>query len=238
MKTRGLPAICLGPTGNIQGTYSFLSLVSGLAIKRRQFDKMPAPDSVIKRVTALAGPEGVPSCLVFANRRKQPYDWPDNTATPSPADLDPTPMAAYPDLPAEMPGVLLSRHIHNNNNDAAARPLEHSQDIDWVEQADAAAHNADLDNMDHLPPPPEVFDVDDDNNIMYVPSPAPTLPFIKQEYTMPEPTPNLPLSPPQLRPSRVSRIPPPTRSSCMLGRTINLPKHLEDYHLFTTVAEE
>ncbi len=107
-----------------------------------------------------------------------------------------------------------------------------------MEQADAAAHNADLDNMDHLPPPPEAFDVDDDNNIMYIPPPAPTLPFIKQESTVPEPTPYLPPSPPQPRPSRVSRIPPPTRSSRTSGRTIKLPKHLDDYHLFTTVAEE
>ena len=49
MKSRGLPAICLGPTGNIQGTYSFLNLSTGLVIKRRRFVKLPAPDSVIKR---------------------------------------------------------------------------------------------------------------------------------------------------------------------------------------------
>ncbi len=109
MKTRGLPAICLGPTRNIQGTYSFLSLVSGLAIKQRQFNELPAPDSVIKRVTTLAGADGIPSRLVFANRYKQPFDWPDNTATLTPDGLDPTPMAVYPDIPAEMPGVVLSR---------------------------------------------------------------------------------------------------------------------------------
>jgi hypothetical protein len=34
MKPRGTPAICLGPTGNIQGTYIFLSLVSSLVIKQ------------------------------------------------------------------------------------------------------------------------------------------------------------------------------------------------------------
>ncbi len=48
MKTRGAPAICLSPTGNIQGTYNFLNLASGLGIKQRSFDKLPAPDSVIK----------------------------------------------------------------------------------------------------------------------------------------------------------------------------------------------
>ncbi len=32
MTTHGTPAICLGPTGNFQGTYTFLSLVTGQVI--------------------------------------------------------------------------------------------------------------------------------------------------------------------------------------------------------------
>jgi hypothetical protein len=32
MTTRGTPAIYLGPTGNFQGTYNFLSLVTGQVI--------------------------------------------------------------------------------------------------------------------------------------------------------------------------------------------------------------
>jgi hypothetical protein len=43
--------------------------------------------------------------LVFANRHKVPFDWPDNKLS---ATLDPTPMAVFPHIPAEMPGVLLS----------------------------------------------------------------------------------------------------------------------------------
>ena len=157
---------------------------------------------MIKRVTTLAGADGIPSRLVFANRYKQPFDWPDNTATLTPDGLDPTPMAVYPDIPGEMPGVVLSRHVRNN--DTEARPLENPNNIDWTDQADAAAQNADLDNMDHLPPPPVVFDIDDDDDILYVSPPAPTLPFVKQEeHTAQGPTPSLPPSPPPplLRPS-------------------------------------
>ncbi len=92
--------------------------------------------------------------------------------------------------------------------------------------------------MDHLPPPPVVCDVDDVNDIMYVPPPATTLPFVKQEPVVT--TSSLPPSPPppQLCQPRVSRISPPTRSSRTLGRSLKLPKHLDDYHLFATVAEE
>ena len=70
MKSHGLPAICLGPTGNIQGTYSFLNLSTGLVIKRRRFVELPAPDSVIQRVNTLASNSGVSSTLVFADRHK------------------------------------------------------------------------------------------------------------------------------------------------------------------------
>jgi hypothetical protein len=101
MQSRTLPAICLGPTGNMQGTYNFLNLTTGHVIKRRRFHEIPAPDLVIKRVNDLASTNGVSSTLVFANRHKIPFDWPDNDA---PQDgLDPTPLAPYPDIPAEIP---------------------------------------------------------------------------------------------------------------------------------------
>ena len=102
--TQGTPGICLGPTRNIRGTYSFLSLTTGLEIKRRHFDELPAPDSNIKQVATLADNNGI-----FANTHKIPLDWPDIALLPE--GLDPTPMAIYPNIHAEMPGVLLSCHI-------------------------------------------------------------------------------------------------------------------------------
>jgi len=61
MVTRSTPAIVLGPTGNLQEAYKFLSLVTGKKIKRHAFTPYPMPDSVIKKVkmhgklTALPG---------------------------------------------------------------------------------------------------------------------------------------------------------------------------------------
>ena len=105
MQSRTMPAICLGPTGNMQGTYNFLNLTTGHIVKRRRFHEIPAPDSVIRHVNDLASKNGVSSILVFANWHKIPFDWPDNDA---PQDgLDPTPLAPYPDIPAKIPGVIL-----------------------------------------------------------------------------------------------------------------------------------
>ena len=185
MQSRGLPTICLGPTGNIQGTYSFLNLSTGLVIKRRRFVELPAPDSVIQRVNDLAATSGVPTTLVFADRTKTPFDWPDNE--PLSSTLDSTPMAVYPNLPAEMPGVLLERHIPVPGDQS---PFDEPYEPDWFDLADAAAHNADLDTTELLPPPPDVIELDDDEDeFVYTPPHTTTSPFVKQEPTSPPPPP-------------------------------------------------
>jgi hypothetical protein len=49
MVTCSTPAIVLGPTGNLQGTYKFFSLETGKKIKHRKLMAYPMPDSVIKK---------------------------------------------------------------------------------------------------------------------------------------------------------------------------------------------
>jgi hypothetical protein len=45
--------ICLGPTGNLQGKYRFLSLASNKTIVRHSWTEVPIPDTVIAAVNAL-----------------------------------------------------------------------------------------------------------------------------------------------------------------------------------------
>ncbi len=52
MVTRSTPAIVLGPTGNLQRTYNFLSLATEKKVKRRAFMPYPMPDLVIRKVKA------------------------------------------------------------------------------------------------------------------------------------------------------------------------------------------
>jgi hypothetical protein len=59
-------------------------------------------------------------------------------------------MTVYPQLPAEMPGVLLKRRIPVPDVNS---PFDEPYEPDWFELADEAAHNADLDNAEQLPPP-------------------------------------------------------------------------------------
>ena len=205
MKPHTMPAICLGPTSNMQGTYyNFLNLATGLVVNRRQFNELPAPESVIKRVNSLAEKGRVSSSLVFANQHKILFDWPDNTDKRG--GLDPTPYAPYPDIPAKMPGVALARH------QPSSPPLhpQSSTDHDWSHLADEAIMNADLKFEEHLPAPPEVIEVADDDEVIYIP-PVNTLPLTQPELSSPskvEPDDHLLPPPPITRRSTRERCPP------------------------------
>jgi len=87
-------------------------------------------------------------------------------------------MAAFPSLPAEMLGVRISRHTPASGDDDLNDYPSPSNSIDWSQLADKAAQNADLNFTEHLRPPPEVIEIDDDHDYVYVP---PVTPFIKQE---------------------------------------------------------
>jgi hypothetical protein len=50
MVSRTVGRILLGPTGNIQGTYKFMSLLTGRLIKAQSCAPLPMPDEVIKMV--------------------------------------------------------------------------------------------------------------------------------------------------------------------------------------------
>jgi hypothetical protein len=59
MKPRTIGAISLGPVGNIQGTYYFLSLTTWRVIKRRSWTPLPMPEEVIKLLNAKADQEKI-----------------------------------------------------------------------------------------------------------------------------------------------------------------------------------
>ncbi len=50
MEPRTKWGICLGPTGNMQGSYKFMSLSTGNKIIRHKFTKMPMTESVMKQI--------------------------------------------------------------------------------------------------------------------------------------------------------------------------------------------
>ena len=59
--------ICLGNTGNLQGTYNLFLLRSGKKITRGQLNEVPTPKIVIKRVAAMALAKKHNERLIFEN---------------------------------------------------------------------------------------------------------------------------------------------------------------------------
>ena len=68
---RTIDAICLGTTGNVQGSYKFLNLATNRRIYRNFWTEVPAPDWVIRRVNDLGRKDSAERELVFKNRRQE-----------------------------------------------------------------------------------------------------------------------------------------------------------------------
>ena len=69
-RPRTAGAISMGPSGNTQGGFKFLSLKTGKKLVRRNWDALPMPDSVIARVNELGKDQ--PELLTFTDRQGRP----------------------------------------------------------------------------------------------------------------------------------------------------------------------
>jgi hypothetical protein len=133
MVMKSTPAIVLGPTGNQQGTYKFLSLMTGKKIKIQQMTKYPMPDLVVKQVKKLA--HRAMETFNFADRNGVLFEW--NKEVDDKKDLiEEEPIAAYPLLMAEFPGIMLKGNIPMPSIEDKIKPQGRAKD--------AAAQNANL----------------------------------------------------------------------------------------------
>ncbi|KAL7474817.1 hypothetical protein ACHAW6_002980 [Cyclotella cf. meneghiniana] len=103
--------VCVGPMGNMQGSYYFLDLDTKAIIKRRKFTELPIPDSIIRRIERWGKKDRQDGLIRFCDRNNDPFDWTDEQG-PLIDDNAPDPEpAAFPDIPAEMPGVVLESSV-------------------------------------------------------------------------------------------------------------------------------
>jgi hypothetical protein len=94
----------MGPMGNLQGSYKFLSLSTGKKVTQIKFTEMPITDSVIKKVEEMAVKDGAVNGISFKNRKGVEYMFDNEDEYETLMETDkPSP---YPDIPAEAPGIL------------------------------------------------------------------------------------------------------------------------------------
>eukprot|EP00957_Ditylum_brightwellii_P046790 3551035-Ditylum_brightwellii.AAC.1 len=73
----------MGPSFNLQGGYNFLNLETGKTIKQRDFDELPMPNWVIKRVEELAEKDSEDRNIIVEDRNQQPMgDLDENETAP------------------------------------------------------------------------------------------------------------------------------------------------------------
>ena len=70
---RSTPSMCLGPTGNFQGTYKFFNLLTGDVIKRRNFTVLPYPNRMIKKINEWGAKNKLEAKLTFHDRNNKPF---------------------------------------------------------------------------------------------------------------------------------------------------------------------
>jgi hypothetical protein len=140
MVTWSTPAIVLGPTGNLQGTYKFLSLATGKKVKRCAFAPYPMPDSVIKKVKVHGMSTALPGIFDFADRNAILFEWNEEVDEFPEGIVDVEDVVLYPSLAAEHPGVVLGRD--------QPLPLIEEEMVPQGRVEDAAARNANLQQFD------------------------------------------------------------------------------------------
>ncbi len=143
MAPRTHAAIALGRTGNLQGSVKFYCITTGRILKRRSFTTMPMPDHVIQRVNAIGKQEKQGRTFRFLNRRGEPFEWTDEVLEDDPEFqglLEETAdTAVYPDISAELPGVLLEEQEQD------FQPLTDDPEPDFRDLAGDALYNAGID---------------------------------------------------------------------------------------------
>ena len=105
MVTRSTPSIVLGPTGNLQEAYKFLSLVTRKKIKRRAFTPYTMPDLVIKKVEMYGKLTALPGIFDFADRNGILFEWNEEVDEFPEGIVDVEDVVLYPSLAAEHPGA-------------------------------------------------------------------------------------------------------------------------------------
>jgi hypothetical protein len=129
----------MGPSGNPQGRYKFLSLAAGKKVTQRKLTEMPVTEVVIKQVEEMAVKDGAVKGISFKDRKGVEYKF-DNFEEYKML-VEPDEPAPFPDIPAELPGMLTElKDEYGANKVVQDKPKESNE-----QQAIMAAENSGLD---------------------------------------------------------------------------------------------
>jgi hypothetical protein len=209
--------ICMGPTGNLQGSYKFLSLATGKKVTRRKFTEMPVTDAVIKQVEEMAVKDGAIKGINFKDKKGLEYEF-DNDEEYEML-VEPDEPAPFPDIPADAPGMLTETEEEYGIDDVVQDEPEMSDE----QRAVLAANNSGLD-FSSIPTKVtggEVIEIldDDEKDVLNEYERDEVLVKIKPDQTV----------------GATAELKSDKRRS---GQIKTANRRFEDYELYTTVEEE
>jgi hypothetical protein len=138
MKPRTRWGICLGPTGNLQGSHKFMSLTTGKRIVRHKFTEMPLSNSVKKQVAKWASKDHTITGLKFMDKHGIEYKF--NKEEDAIIEERPIDIALFPDVLAEAPGIMTQyENLINGEDIIEGKPASNNK-----KQAMLAAENSGL----------------------------------------------------------------------------------------------
>jgi hypothetical protein len=161
MEPRARWGICLGPTGNLQGSHKFMPLTTGKRIMRCKFAKMPLTDSVKKQVAKWASKDRAIMGLKFMDKYGIEYEFDkeeDAIIKERPIDVVP-----FPDVPAEVPGIMTQyENLIDGEEVSEDEPVSNDED-----QAIMVAENSGLEigPVNKLRATGEVIELLDDDEV-------------------------------------------------------------------------
>ena len=107
--------LCLGPSGNRQGSYKCLDIDTNKLVVRRILHVIPMPDDVMRKVNAL-GKRGARAIergnITFRNRKGDKFSWENDTFDDLVVVNEEKKI--YPEVAAEIPSVPLQEEVDSD----------------------------------------------------------------------------------------------------------------------------
>ena len=132
MKSRTQTCIAVGPSGNLQGSVTCFDLETGKVVIRRTINEViPMPTRVIKSINQWGQKgqkvEQYGNKLEFLNQTKKKFDWNNEEINETEGlveELEDN-RGPYPDIPAEIPGMVLESDLDELDEAAVQEPPSH-----------------------------------------------------------------------------------------------------------------
>ena len=145
-ESRTHKGIALRTTGNLQGSVKFYYLNTGQVLKRRNFTPIPLPGRLIAKVEDIGNKQNPGREFRSTNRHKKLFGWTDefqedDNVFQGLLELE---EAAYPDIPAELPGIEFEWNQTEDQTDCITDAVDGAPKPDFEERAAGTLENADI----------------------------------------------------------------------------------------------